>query len=333
LNDQKLGGHPAQITIADDAGSPETGKQKAKELITRDGVDVLMGVVASPIGAAVAQEAKASEVPVVISNAGANDITAGDVSDFVWRTMFLNHTFGYAAGIYAAENVSKSGAVLMASDYSAGAEILAGFRDGYAAAGGEDPIAEILTPFGKTQNFQPYFAQIPADASFVYAFYAGGEAITFVKDWDGFGYKAKIPLIAGQALTDEDVLPSMGDAALDIVTVALYSPALDNEANVAFVEGWREAYQVNPSAVAVATWDALQAIDLAAATLDGDVTPAGIAAGLAAGETINSPRGDFQFDAAHNPAQPWYARRLEKVNGEYVNTVIATIPADKLSSQ
>jgi branched-chain amino acid transport system substrate-binding protein len=333
-HDGKLGGHDAEIIAADSAGNPETAKQRARELITRDQVDVITGIVASPEGLAVAEEANANEVPIVIANAGANAITAGDVSPYVWRTAFSTHALGYSAGVYAAKNISKTGAVLMGADYSGGTEVLAGFLDGYKAAGGSDPIANIMTPFGSTQNFQPYLAEIPAEAKFVYAFYAGGEAITFVKNWDEFGYKDKFPLIGAQNLTDQDVLPAIGDAAVDVMTVGLYSPALENDANAEFVKQWQDKYDALPSIIAVQTWDAMQLIDKAAGSIDGDINPKGLAEAFPEAGTIVSPRGDFELDPdSHNPSQAWYVRRLDKDGSEYVNTVIATVAADEVITQ
>jgi branched-chain amino acid transport system substrate-binding protein len=333
-HDNKLGGRSAEIVTADSAGNPETAKQRAKELIGRDEVDVITGIVSSPEGVTLAEEAATSHVPIVIANAGANAITAGDVSPYVWRTAFSTNQLGYAAGVYAAENLGKTGAVLMGADYSGGTEVLAGFLAGYKDAGGSDPLAQIMTPFGTTQNFQPYLAEIPAEASFVYAFYAGGEAITFVKNWDQFGYKDKFPLLGAQNLTDEDVLPAIGDAALDVSTVGLYSPALENKANADFVALWQEKYNLLPSIIAVQTWDAMQLIDQAAATVDGAVTAETLAAAFPDAGTIASPRGDFEVDSVtHNPAQSWYVRKLNKDGDSYVNTVIATIPADEVVDQ
>jgi branched-chain amino acid transport system substrate-binding protein len=333
-HNSQLGGRAAEIVVADDAGNPETGKQKAKELVQRQNVDVITGIVSSPVGAAVATEAQTSKVPVVIANAGANDITAGEVSNYVWRAAFSTHQLGYSAGVYAAEHLAKDGAVLMGADYAGGTEVLKGFVDGYRASGGAEPKAQILTPFGQTQNFQPHLAKIPADAKFVYAFYAGGEAVTFVKNWDQFGYKKKFPLLGAQNLTDEDVLPAIGDAAIDVLTVGLYSPAINSRANEEFVARWREKYNALPSIIAVQTWDAMQLIDQAVGKVEGDVTGESLAKALGRSGMIVSPRGEFTLDpTSHNPMQAFYARRLEKKDGAYVNTVVATIPAASVAAQ
>ncbi|MEV0586844.1 ABC transporter substrate-binding protein [Nonomuraea sp. NPDC050310] len=314
----KLGGKRAELITADDAGNPETGQQKAKQLTLENKVDVITGLIASPVAVAVAKEAAAQKTPVVIANAGADALGGPGV----FRVSYTNYMHGYAAGKYAAEAYGKDGAVLMGADYSAGTETLKGFADGFAKAGGAAPIKQILTPFGKTQNFQPYLSQIPAEAKFLYVFYAGGEAITFAKNFKQFGYDQKVKLLTCQNITDEDVLQAIGADAEGITSVGLYSPALDNAENAAFVSKWKAKTGKNPSVVALQSWDAMQLIDKAVAA-GGDLSEA-----LAKVGDITSPRGTFKLDAdKHNPVQNWYARTYE--GG--ANKVIATIPPDPAS--
>jgi branched-chain amino acid transport system substrate-binding protein len=64
------------------------------------------------------------------------------------------------------------------------------FTQTFTAAGGEI-VGQEFTPFQKTQDFGPYLAKAKASgADAVYVFYAGGEAISFVKQYDSFGLKA-----------------------------------------------------------------------------------------------------------------------------------------------
>ncbi|WP_084958736.1 ABC transporter substrate-binding protein [Thermoactinospora rubra] len=309
----KLGGKEAELIVADDAGTPEAGRGWARQLAVERRVDVVTGLIASPVAVAVVEEARAHRTPVVIANAGADALGGPGV----FRVSYTNHMHGYAAGRYAAERFGKEGAVLMGADYSAGRETLEGFVEGYTDAGGSAPLKRILTPFGKTLSFEPYLSQIPGEAKFLYAFYAGGEAITFAKNFKKLGYDRKIELLTCQNVTDEDVAQAIGPDAEGIVSVGLYSPVLDNAENTAFVAKWRSRTGKNPSTVAVQSWDAMQLIDKAAA-LGGDLGEA-----LAKVTEIASPRGTFVLDAqTHNPVQPWYAREFQ--GG--VNRVIATIP-------
>ncbi|MFI6298450.1 ABC transporter substrate-binding protein [Nonomuraea sp. NPDC050790] len=307
----KLGGKTARLIVADDAGTPETGQQKARQLTLQDQVNVITGLIASPVAVAVAKEAAAQKTPVVIANAGADALGGPGV----FRVSYTNYMHGYAAGRYAAQTYGKDGAVLMGADYSAGTETLKGFAEGYAKGGGAEPLKEILTPFGKTQNFQPYLSQIPAEAKFLYVFYAGGEAITFAKNFKQFGYDKKLKLLTCQNITDEDVLQAIGADAEGITSVGLYSPALDNPDNQAFTAKWKAKTGKNPSVVALQSWDAMSLIDQAAKR-GGDLSQA-----LGQVGEIASPRGTFTLDAKHNPVQNWYVR--EYSGG--VNKVVATI--------
>ncbi|MET7327326.1 ABC transporter substrate-binding protein [Nonomuraea sp. NPDC005650] len=296
----RLAGRPARLVVADDAGNPEEGQKQARRLIEDEGVDVITGLIASPVAESVVKVA--GRTPVVIANAGADALGGPDV----YRVSYTNHAHGYAAGRYAAERYGKEGVVLMASDYSAGAETLRGFTEGYGA----QPLKRILTPYGRVTDLEPYFAQIPPGTKLLYAFYAGGEAVEFLK-----GYRqhaSKITLLGCQNLTDEDVLRAVGREAEGITTVGMYSPALDNPDNAAFVARWRAKTGRNPSAVALQSWDAMRLIDR------------GLAAngGLAGVGELGGPRGLFRLDANHDPVQNWYVREYQ--NG--VNRIVATIP-------
>ncbi|NUP81616.1 MAG: ABC transporter substrate-binding protein [Nonomuraea sp.] len=300
-----LGGRRATLVVADDAGSPETGREQARKLID-GGADVLTGLIASPVAVSVVKEAAGT--PVVIANAGADQLGGPGV----FRVSYTNHAHGYAAGRYAAEHYAGKGVVLMASDYSAGVETLDGFTEGFGAR----PVERILTPFGGQADLEPYLARIPREAGLLFAFYAGGEAVAFVRAYRRLGYDARITLLAAQSLADEDVLRAVGRDAEGMVSVGLYSPALDNPDNAAFVARWRARTGRNPSAVALQSWDAMRLIDRAAGA-GGDLTRA-----LAQVGELDGPRGTFRLDAEHNPVQNWYAREYQ--NG--VNRIIATIP-------
>jgi branched-chain amino acid transport system substrate-binding protein len=301
-----LGGRPATLVVADDAGNPEEGQKQARRLIEDEGVDVLTGLIASPVAESVVRAAGGT--PVVIANAGADALGGPNV----FRVSYTNHAHGYAAGRYAAERYGRQDVVLMASDYSAGTETLSGFTEGYGA----QPLKRILTPYGSPVNLEPYFAQIPPEAELLYAFYAGGEAVTFARAFKQLGYDAKIELLTSQNLTDEDVLRAIGPDAEGITSVGMYSPALANPDNAAFVARWRSRTGRNPSAVALQSWDAMRLIDAALAG------GGHLARELAQVGELAGPRGRFRLDEQHNPVQNWYAREYQ--NG--VNRVIATIP-------
>ena len=75
----------------------------------------------------------------------------------------------------------------MAADYAAGEEAIAGFKKGFEEGGGEI-VGEAKTPFGTTQDFQPFLAKARrSNPGAVYVFYAGAEAVSYVKQYKEFG--------------------------------------------------------------------------------------------------------------------------------------------------
>ncbi len=42
--------------------------------------------------------------------------------------------------------------------------------------------------------------------------------------------------------------------------------------------------------------------------------------------TVNDPRGDWKLDEYGNPVQTLYVRKVERVGGKLVNTVVKTYP-------
>ncbi len=77
LHDKDL---PPGVTVTllkrDDTSTPEVAKRLAQELITRDHVQLLFGVIASPNAAAIAPLTAEAKIPLVITNAAGTSITA-----------------------------------------------------------------------------------------------------------------------------------------------------------------------------------------------------------------------------------------------------------------
>ena len=55
-------------------------------------------------------------------------------------------------------------------------------------------------------------------AEAVFVFYAGGEAISFVKQYDSFGLKAELPLYGSGFLTSPLYVNAEGDGAIGVNT-------------------------------------------------------------------------------------------------------------------
>lgn len=321
-NDDQLGGRDIELVRADEGEGPDVGVPATSKLVTQDQVQAVVGLVNSATALGVKESVVAAKVPLIVANAGADELADG--SEFVWRTSFTNGAVGAALGPVVAEAVGDEPVYLMASDYAAGNESIAGFTETFEAAGGTI-VGTSLTPFGTTSDFQPFLAQAQnSGAGAVYAFYAGAEAVNFVKQYRAFGLSDDIPLYAAGFLTEGGVLAAQGQDAIGVRTSLHYSDLLDTPENASFVEAYTAAYDAPPTVYAVQAYDAAAVLDQALAAADGTDGQA-IADALAEVGEIDSPRGAWSFDEDHNPDQSYLLREVQDVDGEPGNTVVETL--------
>jgi branched-chain amino acid transport system substrate-binding protein len=315
----RLGGREVQVVVADEGGEPESGVPATQKLIQQDRVTTVVGVVNSAVALGVRDLVTDAKVPLIVANAGANAITGEQRSDYVWRTSFTNGEVAAALGNYVAGEVGDGKVFLAAPDYAAGKEATAGFQEAFEAAGGQVAGAE-LTPFGTTTNFQPYLARIQrSGAKAVYCFYAGAEAVAFVKQYQQFGLASKIPLYCSGFVTEGGVLAAQGEAALGIRTSLHYSDQIDNPANDKFVADYSSKYGDSPTVYAVQAYDAAAVLDQALAK---GATGDAVVEGLKGVGEVDSPRGPWRFNDGHGPDQVYYLRETQEQGGKVVNAVV-----------
>jgi branched-chain amino acid transport system substrate-binding protein len=321
-NDGRLGGREVTVQEVDEGGGPDTGIPGAQRLVQQD-VDVVVGVVNSAIALGVRDLFNENEVPLVVANAGADDITGDQSSPYVWRTSFANGEVSSALGPLAAQECES--AFLLAADYAAGREAAAGFERTFTQAGGT-VVGEAFPPFGSTDNFQPFLAQVrQSGADCAYAFFAGSEAVAFTQQWSQFGLKDQVRLLASGFLTEGGVLTAAGEAATGLETSLHYSSELDNERNREFVEAYTAAYDEPPTVYAVQAYDAAQVLDRA---LEQGTTGPEVLEGLQSIDSVDSPRGEWSFHEGNGPQQTYYLRRVEQVDGQLVNTIVSELASD-----
>ncbi|UWQ85939.1 ABC transporter substrate-binding protein [Leisingera caerulea] len=314
-----------EIVREDTEVKPPVALGKAKKLILQDKVDVVAGIVSSGVLGAVRDMVHGAGVPLIVANAGNDDATGASCSPYITRMSFSNGQVNRPMGQWMYDQGIRK-VYTLAPDYAAGRQMIGGFVESFTAAGGEIAGQE-FTPFQKTQDFGPYLAQAKASgADAVYVFYAGGEAISFVKQYDSFGLKADLPLYGSGFLTSPLYVNAEGPAAEGVITALHYVPTLDNAANAAFVAAFQAKTGRLPSEFAVQGYDAARALVEAAKT--GAHDRASLAEALRQ-VSFDGPRGKLSIDpATNNIVQPVYV--YETVAGEngLTQKVLAELPAE-----
>jgi branched-chain amino acid transport system substrate-binding protein len=319
-NGGRFGGWTVETVVADEGETPQTGGAAVQQVLQSDGVDIVVGLVNSAVAINAAPLFAEARKVLVVANAGAAAVTGANANPYVWRTSFQNAQIAAAMGTRLAREPIPGGVFVLAPDYAAGNEVIDGFSAAHTAAGGTI-AGTAKPPFGTTTDYQPFLTQIQqSGAGAVFCFFSGTEAVSFVTQYDQFGLKASIPLHGSGFLTEGGVLRAQGASALGVRTTLHYSSELDNPANAAFAQAYRDAHGEPPTVFAVQTFDAANVLSRAlstAAAVDGDAVSAALEG---VGTIDDSPRGPWTFDG-RTPRQRIYLRTVEQVNGALVNAI------------
>ena len=314
----RMAGHPVELLVEETQATPSMALSKAKKLVEMDKIDVLTGVLMASEGYAIAPYLDSKEVPMLFPVVAADDLTQRERAKWLLRVGFNSSQASHPFGEYAYKVLGYRKVVAICTDYALGWEMLGGFQKTFEELGGR-VTKKIWCPTNAS-DFSPYLSLIPKDTDAVFAMFGGRLAIQFMKQYQEAGLKNKIPLIGGAPLTDESVLPSMGDEALGVVTPCHYSAALDNPTNK-----YRAKFGKVPSYFSESCYTTMRWINEAAGKLKGDVSnKKQFFETLRAIQLTGLPRGPMRLDAYANPVQNVYIRKVERKGNELQNTVIYT---------
>jgi branched-chain amino acid transport system substrate-binding protein len=314
----------------DTSDAPDVGKRLAQELITREHVQLLAGLVSSPIAAAIAPLTAEAKMPFVIMNAGG--VAIPRISPYVVRFSFTLWETGYPMGQWAAKQGWKKG-YTATSDYIPGHDAEEAFTKGFTDGGGAMVGLVRFPPAGT--DFAPYIQRIKdAKPDTLFIFLPGGKQTTqFMKTWTDAGMASSgIKIVATHDLVTDDELPNMGEAPLGIVSAGNYSVAAKRPQNEAFLAAWRAEYKDKfiPNYMSVAGWDAMNAIYALVKETKGKFDGDQAMTFFKAYKDADSPRGPIEIDPkTRDLIQNIYIRKVEKVNGHLANVEFETIPMVK----
>ena len=318
----KLGGREIQYFKVDDESDPAKATDNINKLIKRDHVDVVVGTVHSGVALAMAKVAKETNTLLIIPNAGADAITGPMCAKNIFRTSFTNWQPAFAMGKVAAERGHKK-VVTITWNYAAGNESVKGFTESFEKGGGK--IMQNLTlPFPNVE-FQALLTEIASQKpDAVYAFFSGGGAVKFVKDYVAAGLNKTMPLYGPGFLTD-GTLEAQGAAAQGMLTTLHYADNLNTPRDNAFRLSFAKTYKTNADVFAVQGYDAAQLLATGVKAVGGDITKRDQMLLTMRSAAIDSPRGKFTLSAAHNPIQDIYLREVKGNLNESRGVVIKAL--------
>jgi branched-chain amino acid transport system substrate-binding protein len=323
----KVAGRKIKMIKQDTEGKPPLGPMKARELVEKDKVHLLAGIVHSGVAYAIRNYVVEKKIPLILTNAGAPKLTTKLKSKYIFRVSFANGQQDLAGGWYAYHKLGLRKVVVLAPDYSAGHDKANGFMKYFTAAGGK-VVKQIYPPLGTT-DLAPYLAEVrklKGKIDGAWAFFAGSLSIKFITQYDEYGLKKVAPLFVIGDTVDDAFLRSMRKAALGVKNYIHYSLALKNPQNKAFVAAYRKKYKQDPGMFSEQGYVGARAIVEALKAVKGNVE--NTEAFLAALKKVafKAPRGPFKFDKNQNVIENVYIRRVGKIGRKYINIVVGVIP-------
>ena len=322
--------------IKRDEGPPSGANAKtvATELITRDKVKLILGVVFSPSAIAMAPVMTQAKIPLVIANAGTAWITT--LSPYIVRFSFSMWHDAYPMGSYAAKDLKCSTAAMGYTDFPPGKDSTEAFKAGFEKAGGKIVDAIPMGNPAQVPDMTPFFQRVKDEKpDCFYVFIpSGAHASAVVKTYGEVGLKqAGVKLIGPKDVVPDSKLQAMGDAAIGTIVMSSYSNDLDNAVNKQFVKAWHDAYGADnyPDFMSAAAWDAMNAVFHTIKELNGKVDD-----GLKFVDALKNwsgegPRGNVKIDpATRDIVQDERAMEVyRKPDGKLGTKVLGTIPQVK----
>ena len=315
-----------ELVIRDDGGpNPDKAKQLAQELIVRDKIQILTGVVFTPNAMAIAPLTQEAKLPFFIMNAGTSVIT--ERSPYIARFSFTLWQSSYPMGAWASRKFKR--AYIAVSDFAPGHDSEAGFERAFSEGGGKI-VGKVRIPLANP-DFVPFMQRVKdARPDVLFAFTpAGRQATQIMKAYGDLGLdKAGIKFIGPGDITTDEELPNMGDAPLGVITTHHYSAAATRPANKAFIAAWKKEYGEKswPSFMSVGGWDAMDAIYYVIREQKGKIDPDRTMTLVKKYKNPNSPRGPIAIDPdTRDIIQNEYIREVRRVGGQLANVEFETI--------
>jgi branched-chain amino acid transport system substrate-binding protein len=306
---RKVGGLETEVIYRDDQAKPDVGKQLADEMLKKDRVNFVSGVIWSNVMLVVAPTVTEAGTIMVGTNAGAHQLAGEMCNKLFFTTSWENSETPEAMGKYLSDQ-GITDIYAMAPNYAAGKDMIAGFKRSFKGK----IINEVYTKFGE-QDYQAEITQLrAANPKAVFVFYPGGMGIQFVKQYTQAGLKEKIPLYSVYTI-DETTIPALKDDAVGIYETRYWSQDLKTDANQKYVSDFKKKFGYTPSFYGAQSYDGIMLIDSAVRAVKGNLgNTVGLVAAMEKAD-FKSTRGKFTYNFNHFPIQNFYLLRSLKGPG------------------
>jgi len=303
---RKVGGLQTEVVYGDDQFKPDVGVQVAEQMLKRDNVDIMSGIIWSNVMMATMPVVTGAGKIMVGTNAGASPLAGAQCNELYFSTSWNNDQSPEAMGKHLQDTGVKELYVL-APNYQAGKDMVAGLKRFYKG----NIVEELYTKMGQL-DYQAEITQLRArKPGAVFIFYPGGMGIQFIRQYVQAGLRDQIPLYSVFTV-DETTIPALKDAAVGQFEARFWSADIKIPASQKYVADFRKKFGYTPSFYGAQSYDGIMLIDSAVRAVKGNVKDTkGMVAAMRKAD-YKSIRGDFKFNNNHHPIQDFYLLKAVK---------------------
>ena len=292
-----IGGEQVASFKRDSKLKPAAAAAAAKELITKDGVNVLIGGLSSAVGLAISEVARHEKVVYIATIPKTIQLTTTKLHDHVFRTASNTDFEGDAiAQIVAQLGVKK--VCDIQPDYAYGHDLSAGIKKGLARHAPEVEMVIELRPKLLATDYNVFISQIlGAGCDGITSGLWGSHFVNFSQQAKPFGLFNRVKYVSGGEIASHEIAGEMADNYPDNVWSNTYELWYDHfdPSHEAFQQEVARRSGTNETAM----WPVLAYIGVqffaAAAEKAGSVESDAIAAALK-GLGIDTPVGPRTID-------------------------------------
>jgi branched-chain amino acid transport system substrate-binding protein len=280
--------------------------QVAEEMLKKNQVDFVSGVIWSNVMMAVVPVVTGAGHIMVGANAGPSPLAGAQCDPLFFSTSWNNDQSPEAMGKFL-QDKGVNDVYLMAPNYQAGKDMLAGFKRYFKGR----VVEENYTKLGQ-QDYQAEISQLRSkNPKAVFVFYPGGMGIQFVKQYVQAGLRDQIPLYSVFTV-DEVSLPAIKEAAIGQYEARFWSPDLNVPASKKYVADFEKKFGYTPSYYGAQSYDAVMLIDSAVKATKGNLKDTKALAAAMSKASFDSVRGKFSFNVNNLPIQDFYVMKAVK---------------------
>ena len=243
--------------LLEDSVNPQTASAKAERLITRDGVELLIGEISSASGLAIGQVADRERRIFVNTGCNSDQLRGASCNPYMFHVEAANSMMVQACGNYLLQSDLVQGKkwYSLTADYAFGHDLLSVARRFMEEQGGEF-VGDELVPTDTT-DFSPYILKIrQAQPDLVISNLAGNQITNFIKQYAEFG----LPFPLAGFGFDTVVAWGAGEGAFSGIWPIVWHHLVDAPGAQDYVTAFQEAYDRLPDNQSWGDYNALKIV-------------------------------------------------------------------------